>query len=548
MAHLFRSNQFKSRPAKMQVSSVGGVRNRRVVGRVESPLSLYDTPPTEEISLDEFEEYAYDRLRVLKAIEMHQARGIKGEALRQKMREATNKYLPFRAGRDAEKDAECRRKDHVSHFILRLAYCRTEELRRWFLTQECALFRHRISTEMTREERRSFMKAGDFDYDVVSDEEKFAQQAPLAAGKKDTLFHAGNNLYVTHMSLPIGVQYAVFGRDFDKETERFHTTPDTLLNTTFYKVPFHEAADLVKKRACLITRGFAYVPENLLISILVMRFRAVISAALAHAHRVLPQVSGDARLYPVLTHLSKQYVGEDFLANAGKQGEVSAQEVDKIAKINFPLCMKSLHSGLQRDHKLRHGGRQQYGLFLKGIGLTLEGALEFWRTEFTKSMSAEDFNKKYAYNIRHNYGKEGKRTDYTPFSCSKIILGGAPAPGEHHGCPFRHFDETNLVRSLQRMKVSTGDCKDIVELVKGHNYQIACRKHFEVTHPMCEAEIESVGNHPNAYFEASRKYFKSREKPEKPKVMLGDKLGKKVEAATAAAPPAAAPAAAKVEA
>lgn len=46
--------------------------------------------------------------------------------------------------------------------------------------------------------------------------------------------------------------------------------------------------------------------------------------------------------------------------------------------------MRQLHQSLRENHHLRHGGRMQYGLFLKAIGLSLEQALQFWRSEFVK--------------------------------------------------------------------------------------------------------------------------------------------------------------------
>ncbi len=95
--------------------------------------------------------------------------------------------------------------------------------------------------------------------------------------------------------------------------------------------------------------------------------------------------------------------------------------------------MSTLHNTIVTVHHLKHSGRMQYGLFLKGVGLDMEDALAFWKQHFCKKMSVDDFNKKYAYNIRHNYGKEGKRKDYTPYPCAKIINGEGPKAGEVHG-------------------------------------------------------------------------------------------------------------------
>ena len=53
--------------------------------------------------------------------------------------------------------------------------------------------------------------------------------------------------------------------------------------------------------------------------------------------------------------------------------------------------------------------------------------MKFWRAEFAPKVNGDAFEKQYAYNIRYNYGKEGKRTDFTPYSCVKIV---SSTPGQ----------------------------------------------------------------------------------------------------------------------
>lgn len=59
-------------------------------------------------------------------------------------------------------------------------------------------------------------------------------------------------------------------------------------------------------------------------------------------------------------------------------------------------------------------------------------------TLISSQSSSPQFDKAYAYSIRHMFGKEGKRTDYTPYSCMKVILSNPPSQGDYHGECSRH--------------------------------------------------------------------------------------------------------------
>lgn len=108
----------------------------------------------------------------------------------------------------------------------------------------------------------------------------------------------------------------------------------------------------------------------------------------------------------------------------------------------------------------------QYGLFLKGIGLSLEESLKYWRTEFTKMMDLDKFEKQYTYNIRYNYGKEGKRKDRTPYNCMRLIMNDPPAGGDHHGCPFRYTPPDLLAQRLKGLKISNFQINGIIDKVR----------------------------------------------------------------------------------
>lgn len=361
-------------------------------------LQFYLQPPSENISLMEFENLAIDRVKLLKAVENLGVSYVKGTEQYQNKLEAELRRVKFSFRENLEDEYEPRRRDHISHFIVRLAYCQSEDLRRWFIQQEMDLLRFRFSI-LPKDKIQDFLRDSHLQFEAIKDEERTLREKDIIASSP-----------------------SLNGTKFELES--------------VYKIPFAEALDLFRGRKVYLEDGFAYVPLKDIVAIILNEFRTKLSKALALTARSLPTVQSDERLQPLLNHLSHSYTGQDY-STQGNVGKISLDQIDSLSTKSYPPCMRQLHKALRDNHHLRHGGRMQYGLFLKGIGLTLEQALQFWKQEFIRGkMDPDKFDKGYSYNIRHSFGKEGKRTDYTPFSCLKIILTNPPSQGDYHGKCF----------------------------------------------------------------------------------------------------------------
>ncbi|ETN43621.1 uncharacterized protein HMPREF1541_02780 [Cyphellophora europaea CBS 101466] len=450
-------------------------------------LSLYDVPPTQEISLEEFETWAIDRLRILAELESCSFRNRSPQETAAHMQPMLKKYLPLSnntaaaAGQVDQRLKDERRKDHYSHYILRLAFSGTEDLRRRFARIETMLFKLRLEEDDGRE-KRAFVDSLNLNWDLVTPEEKRALGEEL-----------------------LGATPGI--RRLDEEN--------------WFKVDWTRVPELVEHRRVLIKKGKAYVPLKEQTSMILTEFTSRLDKGLELTARQLPRLDEDDRLSPILDHLSKNFATPDAgfsdsdssLAGAA----INAANIDALSQ-HFPLCMKHLHTTLRQNSHLKHFGRLQYTLFLKGIGLSLEDCLMFWRQAFTK-ITDDTFNKEYRYNVRHVYGDVGgdanrRGRGYSPYSCQKILTEHPPGTGEAHGCPYRHFSVDNLTSMLQATGVHDREVlRGVKEDVEKKRYHIACNRVFEWAH---KGEIKKVKDegiwgaaeldtivHPNTYFKRS---------------------------------------------
>ncbi|EFN83692.1 DNA primase large subunit [Harpegnathos saltator] len=356
-------------------------------------LQLYQNAPFGEIMLDELQEISETRLKVLTLVErIHFQKLLMSVS---KRRAALVEEL-YKQGLDefarlinspgckshTDMDIHIRRKDHMSHVILRSVVAFNTVKKRWFFKQEARLFKWRFSS-LDNEGIRCFMQIYNFDFTPSARE-------------------ARANIY---------------------NDERFSNIFDHLENSI-------------------------HIENTILIQ------------------------DKDVQQY------------------------VSLDQLDELSGSSYPCCMRVLHKALRKNHHLTHGGRIQYGLFLKGIGISLSDAMTFWKSEFINIMDEAAFEKEHTYQIRFIFGWEGTRRDYQPYKCSKIME-STVGPRDYHGCPFKHMPRDVLEDELVNCGFNALERSAIMNLSQNGQYSAACNKYYEIKHG-CFNDIPF--KHPNIYF------------------------------------------------
>lgn len=220
--------------------------------------------------------------------------------------------------------------DYVSHFILRLVYCRSQELKKWFLLREIELFKLKFAT-LSKNEIKRFFEINQLKLQPIKNEE---------------------------------INGSIDGDHYDD-----------VMNTSneFYRVHFTEVPDLIRKRECFLKNGFAYITIGDFSSIMTNMHKTYIERGLIDTESILHIVDNDIRISEFLKHLATSYIGFDYVRPS--KNTIPIDAIDNLSETSFPLCMRKHHEIMRKEHHLNYFEQTEYVLFLKGIGISLKDAI-----------------------------------------------------------------------------------------------------------------------------------------------------------------------------
>ncbi|XP_027230376.2 uncharacterized protein Prim2 [Penaeus vannamei] len=372
-------------------------------------MTFYIKPPQGTVSLYKLYEEAEVRLQYLVQINQHW-----GDATKISSILTDNPSIASKS----ECLIEGSRKDQISHFILRFACVESRQLQHFFIEAETQLFEYRL-------------KCGGAETFVRC---LTALKRHIQHSLKHQKLSLSHERWLQEL-LRITRQIITAGMMFCSERQSC---------SHCLRVPWTMVPILVKNRTVDIIKGEAEIECRQLVHLLSSVFQGTLEFGIKQLSLYGGDLFDDKRLESVKRSLYRIYRRIQSNGLTLQKFTLTHRDIETEAPF-FPLCMQHLHSILSRNNRLRHHERFKYSLFLKDIGLPLKENIRFWEDFYSKphctsasgcthSWAGNDRNR-YVYSIKHFYGLEGGRKNYTSHSCASLQE-CHPQPTEVRGCPF----------------------------------------------------------------------------------------------------------------
>ena len=313
----------------------------------------------------------------------------------------------------------------------------------------------------------------------------------------------------------------LFHRDINSKQANCEDEGNICGNSSFLNVPMKDCLRLIENYSIEMVRGKGKAEINVASSILKTIFERMFRKENYKIKKNMSNFTKANLEFKMVVESLKEFKqrkmeGDKPIMKPGAGFQKNIRDIEFYAQNHFPLCMYDMFRTLKRERHLKHNGRLQLILFIKGLGFKVEEVIQFFKEIVSKGPAAKKI-KEYEYMVKHSYGLVGSKTEYSGMGCPKIMSNSRPSKGDVHGCPFNYYGEDSLFNLVVH---KLGNAKDAQEVVKANSMgaKFGCRKFFCSKNKLLDIEDvdEGIGRHPNIYFNVSY-YRKGRKREFKPK-------------------------------
>ncbi|EQB61194.1 dna primase large subunit [Vairimorpha apis BRL 01] len=243
-------------------------------------------------------------------------------------------------------------------------------------------------------------------------------------------------------------------------------------------IHFSRVSELLGTRNIIFKNGYASLPATKFKNLILNEFRYFLDKEMLRLKYLMLEYP-DERLFKMC-----QSIFTNNLSSSLKN-ELNLFDNEKY----FPPCIQQIIDIFKTKKHIKYNDRQTLSLFFKDLNVPIEQTINFFRSNF--NISLNDFDKKYLYNIRHNYGLEGRKAVYMCFSCKTLET--FKNSENKSCCPY--VDNSDYVKR----KFLNIDIEDLID-------QKPTSKCSKVLEKLTKFKIDRLITTPVKYFETYKKF------------------------------------------